>query len=83
MLNAPSVGALMAACGGTLTSGDEALLGLNRAQSLDDLETPGARLGDVHVHPHVMLAWHHGGRTAGAFDDLGVIQGRDHVRLGE
>ncbi|GAA2130260.1 phosphate acetyltransferase [Nocardioides bigeumensis] len=26
MLNAPSVGALMAACGGTLTSGDEALL---------------------------------------------------------
>jgi hypothetical protein len=50
---------------------------------LADLDASGARLGDVHVHPNVMLTWHHRRRPAGTFVDLCVIQSRDHVPLVE
>src|SRR5438034_8553019 len=39
---------------------DLALLRIDRSQALDDLETAAARLGDVHVHAHVVLAGHDG-----------------------
>jgi len=44
------------------------------SQILDDLERATLGLGDVHVHPNVMLAGHHLGRTARALGDLGVVE---------
>ena len=35
---------------------------------------PVVRLGDVHVHPHVVLAGHHLGRTARALGDPRVVE---------
>ena len=60
---------------------DQALLRIDRAEALDDLEPAVARLGDVHVHAHVVLAGHHRRRAARALGDLRVVERRDHVVL--
>ena len=54
-----------------------AFLGIDQAvAACDDLVV--SALGDrcVHLHLAVPLAWHHLGRPAGAFGDLGVIERR-------
>ena len=43
------------------------------------LNAPCAGLGDVHVHPHVVLAGHHLGRTARALRDARVVERLDDV----
>ena len=47
----------------------------------DHLERAALGLGDVHVHPHVVLARHHLGRAPGALRDAGVVERRDDVVL--
>src|SRR6266571_7552488 len=69
--------------GGEDRRADGALLRVDRAEVLDDLEAAASGLGDVHVQASVVLARHHGRRSAGAFGDLRVIEGCDHVRLPE
>src|SRR5476649_172769 len=53
---------------------DQALLRIDDPQVLDDLEVAVSRLGDVHVHPNVVLAGHHLGRTVGSVGDRCVIE---------
>ena len=60
---------------------DHGLVGVDDPQALDDPDRAVADLGDVHVHPHVVLAGDHLRRAAGADGDLGVVQGADHGRL--
>ena len=48
---------------------------------MDDLEPAGARLGDVHVQPEVVLTRRHRRRPARAFGELRVVEGGDHVVL--
>ena len=50
------------------------LLGIDNSEVLDDLELAVARLGDVHVHAHVMLAGHHLCGAAGPLRDRRVIE---------
>ena len=69
--------------GGEGRRADRALLRIDGAEALDDLEMAVARLGDVHVHAHVVLAGHDGGGAPGALVDRRVIQSRDHVVLHE
>ena len=60
---------------------DGTLLRVDRTEVVDDLEAAGARLGDVHVQPEVVLTRHHRRRPARAFGDLRVVEGGDHVVL--
>ena len=63
--------------GGILLEALNALLGIDVPEALHDLEPSAPRLGDVHVHPHVVLAGSHLGRAARTFEDAGMIQRRD------
>jgi hypothetical protein len=49
-------------------------LRIDGAEALDDRETATARLGDVHVHAHVVLAGHDGRGPANSLDD-GMLHG--------
>src|SRR3954471_23101539 len=51
--------------GGEDRRADEALLRIDRAEVLDDLEPPATGLADVHAHAHVVLAGHHDRGAAG------------------
>ena len=62
---------------------DEALLRVDGPEGLDDLEAAVARLADVHVHAHVVLAGHHRRGPARALGDPRVVERGDHVVLGE
>src|SRR5919201_3797895 len=69
--------------GGEDRGADEAFLWIDRAEVLDDLEAATASLCDVHVQPQVVLAGHHRRGSTGAFGDLGMVEGGDHVVLVE
>ena len=58
-----------------------ALVRVDGAEALDDLEAAVGDLGDVHVHANMMLAGHHLGRAARAFGDPGMVERRDDVVL--
>ena len=58
-----------------------AFLRIHDPEVLDDLESAALRLGDVHVHPEVMLAGHHFSWAARPLRDLCVIQCFDDVVL--
>ena len=50
-----------------------ALLRLNDAELLCDLEFPVLGVADVHIQPKVVLTGHHFGWSAGALRDLRVV----------
>lgn len=54
-----------------------ALVRIDTAEVPDDPEPATLCLGDVHVHPGVMLARHHLGRSAWAVGGPGVIERPD------
>jgi len=47
---------------------------IDDAQIFDDPEFAPTRLANIHVHPRVMLARHHFGRTTWTLRDPGVIE---------
>src|SRR5690349_17216042 len=59
----------------------ERLLRVDLPEAGHDVEAAASRLGDVHVHAHVVLAARHGRGSPGPLDDLRVIECRDHVLL--
>src|SRR5258708_1785178 len=54
-----------------------ALVGIDRAEALDDLHAAVDHLGDVHVHANVVLPRHHLGGAARTFSDPGMIERLD------
>ena len=62
---------------GNVSSAHDALVGLDDAQVLDNFENAVAGLGDVQVHPGVMLTGHHGSRTTRPRSNLCVVERLD------
>jgi hypothetical protein len=58
-----------------------ALLWINNAEVLDNLEMTLVGLSDVHVHSNVMLAGHHFSRATWSLSDPCMIQRVDHIFL--
>src|SRR3954471_13149014 len=61
--------------------GEHALLGLDDAEVLNDVEAAVVGARDVHVQPKVVLAGHHLGGATGTVSNPRVIQGADDVVL--
>src|SRR6478752_6930651 len=68
-----SVG-VRSASGGQRRHADLPLLGIDRAQLLDDPEPAVRDLGDVHVHTHVVLAGNDRRGASRAFVDVRVVE---------
>ena len=63
------------------SASDLALLRVDVTQVLHHLERAALGPGDVHVHPHVVLARHHLGGASRTLRDPGVVERRDDVLL--
>ena len=66
---------------GLLLDALHALPRINGAQTLDDVEPAVVHLGDVHVHPNMVLARHHLCRPARPLGDLRVVESLDDIVL--
>src|SRR5258707_4424278 len=62
---------------------DQALLRIDRAEALDDLEPAASGLRDVHLEAQMVLPGDHRRRPTRPLGDLCPIERRDHISLVE